>query len=80
MATNEYIDLDKAYEVVEKRVFCEALDSLDLSSRLRNIMANYECRKEVLFDFLKSYINSMQERLDELEEIQTKLESEEVTE
>ena len=80
MTTHEYIDLDKAYATVEKRVFCEALDSLDLSSRLRNIMENYKCRKDVLLDFLNGYINSMQERLDALEEIQTKLESEEETE
>ena len=80
MTTHEYIDLDKAYATVEKRVFCEALDSLDLSSRLRNIMENYDCGKKVLLDLLNGYIDSMQERLDTLEAIQTKLESEEETE
>ena len=80
MTTNEYIELDKVYEDVEYCIFCEARDSLNVSSNLRQQIDKFKHNKEDLIKTLAMYTETMRERLNELEEIKTNLEMEEVTE
>lgn len=80
MTTHEYIDLDKAYDDVEFCIFCEARDSLNLSSRLRHIMDKFHCDKEVLRKELTTYLECMNSRSRELQDILDELNAKEVTE